>query len=260
MATKMYELYMSDAQIDEAFFIEALTYMLEKEPFLKDYIKDILFTEEETKSLSEYSKDERKIYIHPNVLVGRIGNTKMIPLLILRHELEHARNLRTLLAGEKDIESIVIACANRDYLYRHDMLERIPRLDKYDQSSFLSNKVDNYKYNPDERLANIRAWKYLVNLLKNQRKSDELLTARLNLTHAYKRGYDLSRNHIISPTYRFLQRTKLLSDLYRMKYRVEDKDYCFDTRLMYGLPLSEDEVRQKVYTKSKLPERYRYMG
>ena len=44
----------------------------------------------------------------------------------------------------------------------------------------------------------------------------------------------------------------MLHELYWLKNRIEDKDYCFQTRLMYGLPLTAEEYQEKTLQKVKL--------
>ena len=256
MATPLYELYMENNPLDESFFEDSLIYMLDKEPELKDYIRDLLFTEEETKAYGEYSKDERRIYIHLDNFTEEAKKNKMIPLMVIRHELEHARNLKTLLTGGKDIETTVIDFASRDYLRKHGIY-RFPEIDQFDELSYLYKKRENYKFNPEERLANIRAWKFLVNLLKNQRDTEDILTARLNLLKAYSRGYKQNEYYIEPPTYKFLVETNLFRDLYLLAHRVDDRYYSFDTRLTYGLPLKDYEFKKKIYIKAKIPSEYR---
>ena len=44
----------------------------------------------------------------------------------------------------------------------------------------------------------------------------------------------------------------MLHEFYWLKNRIEDKDYCFQTRLMYGLPLTTEEYQEKTLQKVKL--------
>ena len=112
--------------------------------------------------------------------------------------------------------------------------------------------IQNYETNPGERLAEIRAWKFLVQLLKNQRISTDLLISRTCLYYSYIRGYHDNRYYLECPTYQFLMNTKMFYEYYWLNQKIKNKDYCFETRLMYGLPITEKEYQEKILQKVKL--------
>ena len=115
------------------------------------------------------------------------------------------------------------------------------------------------RVDPEERLSEIKAWKYLVNLLKNQRTTPDLLTARSNLYYAYVRGYKDNGYYIDAPTYQYLLKMGMYHQYYLFKRRVEEeKDYSFETRLTYGLPLnSSTEYDKKILEKVRLRKRWK---
>ena len=109
-----------------------------------------------------------------------------------------------------------------------------------------------YETDPGERIADIKACKYIVNLLKNQNNTDELLIARGMLYYAYTRGYKDNGYYLDPPTYDFLLKTGMYREHYWLKNRVNAKDYCFDTRITYGLPVTYTEYKRGISEKTKV--------
>ncbi len=131
-------------------------------------------------------------------------------------------------------------------------IDKIPNLDHLSDFFLRINTKANYETDPGERLAEIKAWKYMVNLLKNQRTSDDLLKARTMLYASYIRGYKDNRYYLDPPTYEFLLKTGMFYPFNWLKNRVEKKDYSFETRITYGLPITKEEYDEKVLQKVKL--------
>ena len=65
-------------------------------------------------------------------------------------------------------------------------------------------------------------------------------------------GYQDNRYYLDCPTYRFLFETNQLNDLKQLKQRIDNQNYSFETRLLYGLPLTYEEYNDDILTKTKL--------
>ena len=115
----------------------------------------------------------------------------------------------------------------------------------------------NKKISPDERIAEIQAWKYVVNLIKNKRRTDDLLYARSMLYYAYTDGYNNNGYYLESPTLEFLIRTDLVDEYCYIKRRMERENYTFDTRLTTGLPVTQEEYDKGILQKVRLQKRKR---
>ncbi len=253
MKENMYEWYMSNQEHDitEDYLERCLLLMLEKENDLVPYIKDLRFRNDAY--AGSYSNTERIIYVNPEAIqrINRINN-HLYGMEVIRHEMEHARNLKIVEEGNKDIESFVVGCSLRDYVLMNKKYFNIDCLDPF----VLRYKIrENYDSNPGERLAEIKAWKYIVNLLKNQRTSDDLLQARTMLYYSYIRGYHSNRYQLEDPTSQFLLNTGMYHDLYWLKMRIAKNNYTFDTRVTYGLPITDKEYDQKILQKVRLKKR-----
>ena len=264
MSNTVYELYKEykEKGIDDDFINHAYELMMQKEPGLTPFINDFRLEPDGAENIASYEMNNRIIRIDPERLREHIGsevikNDPIFTLRVVRNQIEHARNLQRLHEGRDDIESTVIRMALKDYALEHGL----DHFDSYDKTDFFSldarwRRLENYKTNPEARIADVRAWRYLVNLLKNQRVSEDLLIARSNLFYAYTQGYTENPYYIEAPTYRFLLNMGMYHEYYLLKKRVEEqRDYSFETRLMYGLPLKTDEFDAQILKKVRLQKR-----
>lgn len=258
MAKPLYEMFMDEKNtpLKESYIRDSFELMIGEEPSLKPYIEDFRVVKSIDRVLGTYSKDNRMIKINKECLDSIDGNKQLMALKAVRREIEHARNLKTLLEGRDDIESLVVGYSLRDYAMKEG-ISTSPNLDRIYPDFLTISKNMNQETDPAERLADIKAWKFLVNFLKNQRRTDDLLTARTMLYYSYIRGYKDNRYYLDAPTYEFLLKTGMHHEHYWLKNRVEKKDYSFDTRLTYGLPITYPEYEEKVLKKVLLQKRER---
>ena len=257
MSSELYSLYQSQKgkKLTDPFIEDSFQIMLEQEPSLQPYIRNLEIISNDSEVYGAYSLRTQDVSINKQI-IPNTDNAHLIALQILRVELEHARNYKTFCEGKKDIETTVIDTTLRDYA-QIEGLKRYKELSPFDLISYTLHKKENYESNPEQRLASIRSWKYFVNFFKNQRTSsnpDDLYTARMMLFEAYRRGYKVNRYGLDAPTYEFLINTRLFDDFYWLKNRVEKEDYSYDTRLTYGLPISQYEYYKGIKEKVKLPE------
>jgi len=242
-------------RLKKDFIYDSFDEMIAKEPELIPYIKDFRIIEAPGKALGSYSHEERTISINKRLIERQLlVNKHMIAQEVIRHEMEHARNYKTLHEGKDDIESLVISCALRSIAMKKG-LDRYPNLDHLNPDFLLMETKMNYTTDPGERLAEIKAWKYMVNLLKNQRRTKDLLDARTMLYYSYIRGYRDNRYFLDSPTFDFLMSTGMFHNAKWLKKRIDQKNYSFETRITYGLPVTYEELDQKVLEKVKLQKR-----
>ena len=115
--------------------------------------------------------------------------------------------------------------------------------------------TENYEISPDERSAEITSWKYIVNLLKNKRRSYELLFAKTNLFYSYVRGYKDNGIYINCPTYEFLIELRLMRKFKLLKKKVESNNYNLETRLINGLPITQEEYNNEILKRLQLTKR-----
>jgi len=258
MSKPLYEKFMEEknTSLTKRYIEDSFDLMIRDEEHLVPFIKDFRVVKEESSSLGTYSNDDRVIKINQESIEKTKGNKQLTALEVIRHEMEHARALKTLLEGKDDIESLIISYSLRDYAILHG-IDRLPNLDNINWTYLRFDKKMNYNIDPGERLAEIKAWKYLVNFLKNQRRTDDLLTARSNLYYSYIRGYLNNRYYLDAPTYEYLRKTGMLHNYHWLKNRVDKKDYSFETRITYGLPITYQEHDEKVLKKVLLKKRER---
>jgi len=258
MEKKLYTTYLNNREekLKDNYLLDIYQLILEED--LKDYVKDFRIEEQESNTLGTYSNDKKIMTINKKAIQNHQAIKGIPPSLqaieVIKHELEHARNLKTLDEGRSNIESTIINYSLKDYVI---WKERTNFNQPMDMDIFLlmMRIKDNYQSNPGERLAEIRGWKYLVNMLKNQRTSNDLLLARTMLYYSYIRGYNHTKYYLECPTMSFLLHTKMLEDFYLLKKRIDIEDYSFDTRLTYGLPITEEEYNKKILQKVKLQKR-----
>ena len=261
MNKRLYRLLMEykDRELDDNFIYTGFdTIMSDEDDDLFNFVDDFTIdndmdeygTYEHSSGLITVNK--KKIIHEPPI--KRCYNDRVYALEVIRHEIEHARNIQRLHESRDDIESTVLRYALVDYCMQNGLLPCNIE-ESFIQLCRILKKKMNYLYNPDERIADIKAWKYIVNLLKNQRTSDDLLFARSMLLYAYRRGYEDNRYYIDAPTYTYLLNTDMFREFYLLRKRVDKKDYCLDTRLLCGLPVTYGELEHGVLKKVKLQKR-----
>ena len=257
MASPMYELYdyYKDKSVKKEFLEKAFNIVMEEEKELNDYISGINVLDGENDNFGGYDYVNGEITLYQDVF-GRYKEPTLEALATLRHELEHARNFMKTRSGKKDIETTILRCSLRDteILNNPEIREEMNDLDII---MLLCRMNANKEINPDERIAEIKAWKYIVNLIKNKNKTDDLLYARTMLYYAYARGYKDNKYYLESPTLEFLIRTGLTHEYCVIKRRMEREDYTFDTRLTTGLPLTQEEYDKGILQKVRLQRRKR---
>ena len=251
--TNLYELYQSykDRDIDDEFIIKAFDYMMINEQDLWPYIHDFGICEKQTDFFGTYSNDNKSIVINKKAInENTLLSKNVLGINAIKHEIEHAKNLKKLEEGKNDIESKVLFYALRSYAIASGLEPK--KISEMDLLILTLATKNNPSINPGERLAYINSWKYVVNLLKNQNKTKDLLDVRTMLYCSYIRGYHDNGYYLDCPTFRFLLETNQLLDLKLLKKRIAEEGYSFDTRLLYGLPLTYDEYNQDTLEKARL--------
>ena len=258
MGKSIYELYQeSDRKtVKDSYLMDVFDALIEEG--LLPYVEDLQISNEESDSFGKYSYDSRIITINKKTIEDNLRETPFPASLqaieTIKNGIEHARNYKTLEDGREDIESTVISHALKDFAIEKGLVA--PSARDVMEPFYLRYKIrENIETNPGDRMAQIRAWKYMVNLLKNQRRSSELLNARAMLYHSYNRGYKDNRYYLEAPTLRFLMDTRMLEEYYHLKRRIEREDYSFDTRLLCGLPISKEEHEKKILQKVRLQKK-----
>lgn len=239
----------SRTEVTNDFLNETYEEMIKAEPELKDYILDFK-PDTEIDGLGEYNPDDRIIKVNPvniqNSDSVKEYNKRLEAIHTLRHEMEHARNLKRVYEGGSDIESLVVRHASIAYIKRHGL----PFCNFPVESEFLGGRVKaNYEFDPGERLCDIKAARYVVNLIKNQRRSHDSFVARCMLYQSYIRGYHDNGVYLDAPTYTFLMNVGMFQDYRILKMTVDHTKYSFDSRITYGLPVKYDEMNRELVRK-----------
>ena len=249
----LYELYLSyrNSDIDDEFIIKAFDYIMENEQDLWPYVRDFSISTDDKPSFGLYSNEKKVITINKK----RINENEIIAkntlgISVIKHEIEHAKSLKKLEELKDDIETKAIFYSLRSYAIASGLDST--KMDSMDLVMLALNTKSNHDIDPGERIAYIKAWKYVVNLLKNQNKTKDLLDARTMLYSSYVRGYNDNRYYLDCPTYSFLFETNQLQDLKLLRKRVAKENYSFDTRLLYGLPITYKEYNTDIFIKSRL--------
>lgn len=258
MNPELYKLFMSyqNKELDDNFIYDAFTIMMKYET-LDNYVNNFDIIDKKDNKLGFYNNEERIMKLNKNTILkdNSISNKKLLTLQVLRHELEHARNLKRLYEGRYDIETKIIRYSLTEYAIKHK-LDYGSCLDTVDLNILSTRKHLNYNINPGDRIAEIKACKFIVNLLKNQRRTEDLLTARTMLYYSYIRGYKSNGYYLEPPTYEYLLALGLYHEHYLLKKEFNNtKEYSFNTRLLYGLPISLLEYNLNILQKVKLQKR-----
>lgn len=229
--------------------------MISGDKGLEEYAKGLEFATN-IDAVGDYNSDTGIIRIDLNTLLELplVDSFKLIYVIkVLRHEIEHAKNLQKLYEGRNDIESMVIKYSLIVYIIKNHLksdlfiAERDPYL-LYDVSSH------NYEIDPGERIAEIKAHKFIISLLKNQRNSKELQAIRAMLYRAYINGYNDNGYYLDAPTYMYLLKMQMYHEFMSLKMTVDNSGYSLDTRIMCGLPITYQERDEVLIRKLHLKE------
>ena len=260
MNSKLYDIYRNPPAPTKDVIYKIFELMLAEFSEVKPYINDFQVTHanndalgscdnEDKAVLGSYDNEDKIVTINMlNIISDDSINNKFIQIIeTIRHEIEHANNLRKLHTKGNDIETTLIRYSLIDYAMQNHLGYLSPfDMNHYEPRYAAYKKSLNYESDPAERIARINAWKYVVNLLKNRRGSSDLHEASKNLFYAYVCGYKNNDYGLNPPTYEYLLNLGFYHEFYLLKKRVEEKKYCFNTRLKYGLPLSENEYYKKI--------------
>ena len=256
MSTRLYEMVTDKkSELTEDYIKEMFDLLVQNEKGLSDYIKDFII-DNKTTGAGEYSCDDRIMKINPEIIMD-VGypefpdfDKKILTLHVLKHEVEHAKALKRLYEGRNDIESVINRYAHVDYIKRYNLPFALFVDEKADYLSF--KRHQEYEIDPGERIAEIKACQFLVNLLKNQRRTKDLLIERSLLYFSYIRGYRDNGYYLDAPTYTYLMNMGMFRELYILKKVVDKTKYCLDTRVMMGLPITYDERENVLLRKVRL--------
>ena len=239
--------------LDDRFIEHAYNRMMEEERELEPFISGLDINHKREKCFATYNERTGLITINRKPIRKYTNDDKIKALAFLRHEIEHARNIKTYLEGREDLESIILRYTLKPYGINRGLIPRPKEYESdFDLKYFYMKIKENTSIDPDERLAEIRAWNYMVNLLKNQRTTKDLLTARTGLYKAYSAGYEDNRYYLESPTFQFFLNVGLLQEHNWLKKRFRNHNYSFDTRILYGLPVTYREYTNKILQKTRL--------
>ena len=238
-------------------FIEIAFNIISQYYDLYFYAKDVEISDTD-RSLGEYDKERRIVIVNKeNILRAGPRNglkmnidKKLLTLEVLRHEIEHAVHLKKLYELKNDVESRIIRSSLRNYALNHG-LAKPKSFVEMDPYYLMERKQDGYGIDPAERLAEIRGWKFIINLIKNSRTSEDLIYARNMLYYAYAKGY-IKSGYFRVPTYDFLINMGLVDEYKELNELVNDSRYSFSTRVTLGLPITHEEYTQSIRKKAKI--------
>ncbi len=257
MLSELYALFISyqNKDLDNEFIYNAFNIMMKYEN-IGNYVKDFKIVHEIDNNLGTYSNETRTIKINKSNVISdkNIDNKKLLSLQVLRHELEHAKNLKRLYENNCDIKTRIIRYSLIEYAINHNLYYG-SSLDKIEPAILKERRFGTYNIDPGERIAEIKSWKFIVNFLKNQRSTNDLLVARSMLYYSYIRGYKNNGYYLEPPTYEYLLKLGLYHEHYLLRKTFNSANYNFDTRLLCGLPISQNEYNQKILEKVKLQKR-----
>ena len=237
-----------NSEVDKDFLIQSFDIMMDEEDGLRDEFVDYMKVDDKLKSIGAYTFEDKRISVNlENVkkcaAKRTYYNDKLYALYVLRHELEHARSIKRLYEFRDDIESLVTNYSLRSHFIIHNIYGAIIPEDDYYVSSEAKRA---YIFNPDERMADIKAWRFVNNLIKNQRGSQDLMYARSMLYFSYLRGYEANDGFLDPPTYSYLLMQHMFNNYKYLKRRVESKNYSFATRALCGLPITYHEYDREL--------------
>ena len=146
-------------ELDDNFINEAFNLMM-KEININDYVSDFRI-DNKISNLGSYSNMEQDIKINRDKIIEEnhpVQNKKLLTLEIIRHELEHAKQLKKIHEMQQNIESTIIDYSLKPYVLIEGLTLPYDKIE-YEPLFLELKKKQNYTTDPGERLAEINAWK-----------------------------------------------------------------------------------------------------
>lgn len=214
--------------------------------------KLITLSQNGIKSLIEQSK-QAFLGFFPSNLEQHLFINLVITQVIL-HELEHA-NQQKIVQTTNDMEAKILRLRGIINVRSINELRKIGKISEEETEKLIDLKIQEfakkraglYLYAPRERLAEIRSYQQVKNILQQLPVKVDSLNA---FAHVFEeesmlRGYD-----VLSPTIYYLTELGEHRELRKFDWYDEDPDkalqkskenYSLEKRLIYGLPTTEDE-------------------
>ena len=237
-----------DRRLTRGFIEEAFDILISHYKDLESYISDFqtIFYYED--NLGRYDLQTRVLSVNVSnlcetIIEPTIKNRKLLSLEVLRHELEHVKQIQTLWEGEESFEKYLLTCAFQFYCIQKKILNGNQDPKYIWNLAFM--KKDNYDLDPSERLAEIRAFEFVLPLLDKDRDKGDLEVLKKELWKQYCKGYFMRNQFLPPPTYEFLSKIGLDTECEILRKRVVDNHYDSRTRFIYGLPMEMEEIEKE---------------
>ena len=176
---------------------------------------------------------------------------------IILHELEHA-NQQKIILEQKGIEADILKLRykNSSVIVDDEMVRKMKKLG-LSMNSFAAYALgaqkkyeESYEFAPEERLAEIKSYKQIINIIRPiSKKLTRLSTIEeIKLLSSYLRGYE--QTEISSPTIKYFTNCGQVGGLKRFNWYNDDNQICLNKcssiyslhdKMLYGLPISEYE-------------------
>lgn len=216
--------------------IENIIIILIYQKKINDHISNIVFDDEGINGLASYNTDDKKITIYNSIINKMINNMNKDLLIsnnfqkylfqnlsilqIILHELEHV-NQNNIICFDNSFESLII---------------RLSRLIDFNNDEQL------YETCPTERLAEIKSYKEIINIISpiNNKIGEIRNLLNSELVKRNIRGYHYKNNEIICPLFTFFV---LGNKEYLLKSIDVNNENDLDYRFKYGMQINLNEYK-----------------
>ena len=241
--------------VDQDFIYDSFDMIKSGLPELEGVLKDIfVMGNGKRHELGSYDLETSNVIIY----LDEILNSADVPdffkpvltLETIRHEVEHSRNYSTYLSylnGKHNIEACILANC-------FEVNEKTGKV--YSNDSVFGTDHARYICSPDERISDIRAWEFLLKLMRYENIEDVMSQMiRFSLFNANLRGYKDNGYYLDPPTYNYLLKKQMYIDFFTLKQYADGNKISLDKRLLLGLPIRYGEVFEKASKcRVKVPE------
>ncbi len=216
------------------FIYDAYDLLIANEQDLIPYINDFQINFFYQPNLGSYNNNERILSVNFNSISDKwiessVKNRKILTLIVIKHELEHVRQLKHLYEEKQDLESLITNHSLKDFSWENGLLKEYhPREYLWDLKYY---KRENYDLDPCERIADIRSWEFINELLKDTDREEYSLSTQ-KILELYESGYQKTD----SPTYQFFKNLHLDKEINEIEEKLETNNYDSNERKLYGLP------------------------
>lgn len=262
----LYSYCITNKYADEKFIYDIVNIIIKSRKYKDDINKVELIKETNDGEVASYNYLTKEMLFTLPSQDKEIVRYNLEILHYILHECEHVQQYKQCNDKNNSLKKALLEESLHDTIF-------LTEIDKLDYSKLTEKELINinkkanycmlrysiyhtiYKYLPSERMAEIDSFKYILNLLKNE-KNPELCREKENYEKGYiireLMGYKKENDKIVCPTFsmyqefnKLLKNHELLNEIITSLSKYSE-NIDLDERIYLGLPITTEEFNSKL--------------